>query len=278
MSNDTITRLRQHRIILTATQGRTGTQLLTNLLNLVPGVHAEHEPAPPIDNVWWRLRDNPRLAKTWLSRYKLPAILKTIQNSPDSSVYAETSHMLCKGFFEPLLDLGIVFDLVVLSRDPRQIATSMYYLNDIPERTKTGRRWYPMSDDQGVLAPLPISHDGLSDYQMCYWYVLEMELLKLLYYKNWTEVGQRVVRVDLNDLLSKTRFKTFLRALDLPDPPLQSWHDYKIMTMTRYNSKPGRKSFMRSKGLAQFVLYDVEKQEESVSKLMKYEEIQDMIR
>ena len=112
MSNDTISQLQNYRIILTATQGRTGTQLLAELLNLIPGVHAEHEPAPPIDNVYWRLADRPALAREWLQRSKLPAVLRTIQES-GAETYVETSHMLCKGFFRPLRGLGIDFDLII---------------------------------------------------------------------------------------------------------------------------------------------------------------------
>lgn len=276
-TNNIITQLQQTRLILTATPGRSGTQLLSNLLNLLPGVTAEHEPAPYIDNVYWRLRSEPLLARKWLIHNKIPTMLNKIK-STNASVYIETSHMLCKGFFEPLLDLGLAFDLIILTRDPRAIAMSMYYLNDIPMRSKTGRRWYVNPDDSGVMSNLPKPYGQYTDYQLCYWYVLEMTLLQKHYYNTWSESGQTVARVDLEDLLSKSRFREFLSAMRLPEPPLAAWHDYKLTTLTKYNTKSSRKAFMRSKGFTRFVPDRVPEQEELIRAKINYEDILESVR
>lgn len=274
MSNhDTIPQLQQKRIILVASSGRCGTLLLSELLSLIPGVCAEHEPPPFVDNLWWRLRKQPELARTWLVRYKLPAILKSLQTPDTTTTYVETSHMLCKGFFEPLLDLGVAFDLIVLSRDLRATAMSFYNLYDIPIRSKSGRRWLPAPDDTTNISTLPKPYSQYTDYQLVYWYVLESELRKALYYKTWTEAGQKVVKVDMKDLIVKSGFKSLLRALSLPDPPLQAWHEYKLLTMVKHNTKSSRKSFMRNRGFVDPYVQDVENQELSVREKIKYDEL-----
>lgn len=272
MSNNNIEYLQKQRIVLTASSGRCGTLLLANLLGLVPGVLAEHEPVPYVDNIWWKLRTQPRLARSWLVRHKLPQVKANIIAS-NASVYVETSHMLCKGFFEHLLDLDIAFDLIILSRNLRDVAMSMHNLNDVPIRTKTGRRWFVNPDDHGNISELPPDRDRLTDYQLCYWYVLEMELRKELYYKNWKDAEQLVVETDLRSLISKRGFKQLLKDLSLPDLPKQSWAEYKLMTMTKYNEKISRKSFMRSKGFTQPYIEHAEEQEEQMRELIKYEDI-----
>lgn len=275
--NDIITQLQQYRFIFTASPGRCGTNLLANLFNLIPSICAEHEPTPYIDNIWWRLRTQPQLAKTWLLQTKLPSILKRLKGS-DSNVYIETSHMLCKGFFEPLIDLDIPFDLIILSRDYHKVALSMYDLNDIPERTKTGRRWYFMPSDQGCISQLPEEHSNLSDYQMCYWYVLEMSLRQALYYRNWKAAGQTVVQTTLKDILIKNKFRDLIADLGLPELDKVDWHNYKTMTYHKVNEKRARKSLMRSKGKTQFLLSNCPEQRKEVEELINYEVLMQKIR
>jgi hypothetical protein len=272
-----ITELSSYRLILTASSGRCGTQLLSNLLNLVPGVISEHEPPPRIDNVWWRLRNDPTLAGKWLNKYKLPSILNKLKNS-DYTVYCETSHMLCKGFFEPMLDLGYPFDLIILSRDLRATAMSFYSLNDIPARSKTGVRWLLHPDDIGCISQLPTDRDALTDYQMCYWYVLEMELRKAYYRKVWEDAGQLVVAVALEDLTDRTGFGRLLSEAQLPGLNRAQWIEYRHEVSTKCNEKLVRKSFMRSRGLAQKVVADIEKQELTIREMIKYDNLLKSVR
>lgn len=277
MIHDTITQLQQKRIILTASSGRCGTLLLSKLLSLIPSICSQHEPKPYIDNLFWRLRENPKLATRWLMKRKLPAMLADI-NSTNTSVYVETSHTLCKGFFEPLLDLGIVFDLIILSRDLRAVAMSFYNLDDVPIRSKSGRRWLLHPDNKTNVSSLPKPYSQYSNYQLCYWYVLEIELRKAMYYKTWGSIGQIAVKVDIKDLIQKRGFKSLLKSLSLPEPPQQAWHEYKLLSMTKHNIKSSRKAFMRSKGITDVYVQHAEKQEDRVREMIKYEDILDNIR
>lgn len=279
MNNDTVIEaLQQRRVILTASSGRCGTQLLSTVMSLVPGVWAEHEPLPYVDNIWWKLREKPELARRWLVKHKLPAVLRSLEQS-NRTVYCETSHVLCKGFFEPLLDLGIAFDLIVLSRDPRATALSFYYLNDVPGRTKTGRRWLPSPDDESCISQLPREHRGeLSDYQLCYWYVLEMELRKANYYRAWIDAGQCAVKTSLEEITTSRGFSKLLSDLGLPEIQKTEYHDYKLAALTKHNEKSSRKSFMRSRGVVEFIVKDVEKQEDRVRELINYESVLQSVR
>lgn len=249
--------------------------LLSDILSLLPGVYAEHEPLPDVSKVWWRLRDNPALARRWLVQSKLRAILKSLQ-STKSSVYVETSHMLCKGFFEPLLDMGITFDLILLSRDLHDTAMSLHSLQDIPMRSKMGRRWLPSPSDSTNISVLPKPYEQWSDYQLVYWYVLEMELRKIRYWRLWKSMGGTVAETSIYSLKTKAGLDMFLHAMNLPSMPDSGWRDYQSLCLVKRNAKSSSKAFYRAKGLVK--PYDVEIQELTVRRGINYDDVWESLR
>jgi len=88
-------------------------------------------------------------------------------------VYAETSHLFGKGFVKPLLDLGVVPDVIVLDRVNRDVALSYWRRGTIPAKTLMGQR-YLLHPEQAEYCPLP-RWWTFTDYQLCYWYTREME-------------------------------------------------------------------------------------------------------
>lgn len=264
-------RLAQARLIFTVTQGRTGTKLLAEVLKLVPGICAEHEPFPVVDNVWWRLRHDHTIARRWLLNHKLPAVIGELDQT-GSEIYFETSHMLCKGFFEPLHDLGIDFDIVLLSRPLTDIATSLYHLGNIPRRTKTGRRWLLDPEDVSNISELPKPYSQYSDYQLVFWYVLEMELRKEHYWNLWTSTFRTAARINVEHILNIHDLSGFLAHMDLPELPRERLNDYLEVIGTAHNQKSAVKSHMAHRGMVE-PLRDIKNQEFIVMDKIKYEEI-----
>ncbi len=149
-------------------------------------------------------------AREFLVNSKLPAIA-----THEPSVYVETSHLFCKGFLEPAQQLGLRFDLIVLRRPAREVARSLYELATIPARTDWGRSFLLAPNDPGVL-PLP-GWETMHDYQLCYWYCLEIERRAKLYPKLVAEHGGRVAETSLGELLAGG-FSRVLERLELPLP------------------------------------------------------------
>lgn len=195
------------RLIFTVTTGRSGTNLLQQMFDLLDDVVAEHEPEPKFSRVLRDVQRRPEAAREWLERVKLPAIAAVA-----GRVYVETSHLCGKGFLEPLLGCGVVPDLVILRRQARAVARSLFQLGTIPARTETGRNFLLQPDDPGVL-PVPGWAD-LHDYQLCYWYCLEMERRARLYPEMVRARGGRVSEVTFAELLTDG-FPRIVRELDL---------------------------------------------------------------
>ncbi|OMH40456.1 hypothetical protein [Desulfurobacterium indicum] len=187
-------RLGEKRLIFTVTTGRSGTAYFTNLLSSFNIVASFHEPEPDFVNVMRKVQEFPEEAVRFLFSKKLPFIA-----SIDKPIYCETSHLFCKGFFYPLLELGVLPELIILKRDKRLVAKSLFELNTIPGRTKLGLMYYLKPNDRVYL---PISNwHRLHDYQLCYWYCLEIEKRMAIYSKEVLFRKGKIYTIKFEDLL-----------------------------------------------------------------------------
>lgn len=200
--------VRRKNLIFTITSGRTGTAYLEHLLGLFPDTTSLHEPEPAFVAVQRLVQHEPQRARSFLLEYKLPFIAGVADRN-----YAEASHLLGKGFFEPLLELGIVPNLVLLRRSPRRIALSYLTRSAVPGRTKMGLKYLLQPSDPGVL-PLP-HWTQRSAYQLCFWYALEMEVRQQRYAAQLAAVGGVSVDVSAEELHDFERFLAAARSLQL---------------------------------------------------------------
>ena len=167
-TTEVLSKLRNMNLVFTVTAGRSGTMFAHNLFSFLPNVTSEHEPAPAFHTYLRRINKDPAFAEEFLLSYKLPLIA-----SLHTQNYVELSHAFCKGFLEPLLELAIRPNLILLRRDPRLIALSYLERYTVPERTFYGIEF--------LLSPryartLPLSGwRRMTDYQLIFWYALEIE-------------------------------------------------------------------------------------------------------
>ncbi|MDA0321181.1 MAG: hypothetical protein O2923_00485 [Verrucomicrobia bacterium] len=224
------------RLIFSVATGRCGTAYLAELFKFLPHIDSHHEPAPEFADVMRSALRSPAEATQFLLSRKLTGVAA----SP-MPTYVETSHLFCKGFLEPMLNLGLRPDIVALSRPAREVALSMVGLGTIPGRSDKGLRFYLSPDDPNVL---PIRGGGeLNDYQVCYWYCLEMARRTDVYETLCREQGCRYVRVTLAGISRLRGFRFLIKQLELPGPSLRGWLQYLVYHRNRVNeSRPGKKS------------------------------------
>jgi hypothetical protein len=182
VKNFSLEMIREKKLIFTVTAGRSGTMFLQQLLELAPNITSLHEPDPAFHSCLRRIQREPEYARDFLLNLKLPAIA----NYP-TPYYAEVSHVFCKGFLSPLLDMGIIPNLIVLRRSPRLIALSYLSSNTVPERTALGKEYLLSPDDPGVV-PLR-NWRRMSDYQLLFWYAIEIERRQAAYARLVTGLG-----------------------------------------------------------------------------------------
>ncbi len=205
---DLLAAVRRKNLVFTITAGRTGTVYLQQLLELFPDTTSLHEPQPAFVSVLRLVQHTPELARQFLIEYKLPAVAAVA-----TTHYVETSHLVCKGFLEPLLELGIAPRCVVLRRSPRRIALSYLSRRAIPGRTKQGLKYLLHPGDPGVL-PFP-GWVRQSDYGLCFWYALEIERRQRAYAAMLAACGLTAVDVTAEELHDFDRFLVLAEALGL---------------------------------------------------------------
>jgi hypothetical protein len=89
-------------LVFAVASGRSGTQTLAKIFEVLPDVHATHEGVPAFHEVMREALHDPDLARNFLLVRKLPAIADLAE-----PVFVETSHVFAKGFLPPLLALGL---------------------------------------------------------------------------------------------------------------------------------------------------------------------------
>ncbi|MFW9899868.1 MAG: hypothetical protein ACFFDY_01110 [Candidatus Thorarchaeota archaeon] len=225
------------RIIFTLTTGRSGTALLTELLRPLPQVHAEHEPKPLFSDAFVYLKTRHNFNVKEFCKIKLNAIDQLLEEN-NKSTYIETCHSFGKGFIEPMLELNSDIEIIILHRDPIQVALSMYRLDDIPGRTKTGIHWYLMSDCNLSLTKLADYLHNYSDFQLCYWYTQEIlcRSNQLLH----THPDNIACLIDFRELLCYEYFRNILLKLHLTIPKSYPII-YKSIISNKINEKLYRK-------------------------------------
>jgi hypothetical protein len=198
------------QLVFCVTNGRSGSKTLATLFDCLEQVQAGHEPAPSFHLVMRWAQHNAVLAESFWLFKKLPAIAAS--NKP---IYLETSHLFAKGFLEPLVELGGRPKLIFLSRDPRAAAISMLRLNDIPGRTRRALKWYLAPADALCAGLPPEKAAAMSDYQLCYWHVLETEARQQHYAQLAGGLGLTTASADISELNSIDGFEALCEALGI---------------------------------------------------------------
>jgi len=195
-------------IVLAITAGRSGSDALTHRIGLLSGVTSIHEPLPHYRYILHNSQRDPFLAVRFLSDIKVPALL-----SYRTQVVAESNHLFGKGFFEACIAMGFRPSLVFQRREARANALSLLRKNSVPGRTRVGRRYVISPSDNPYL---PIADaKSLSNFQLCYWYVLEMHLRDDLYRQVCQALGVSFFRLEVEDLNNPEKLKSMARDLNL---------------------------------------------------------------
>jgi hypothetical protein len=150
---------------------------------------------------------------------KLPFIVNKLK----APIYVETSHYLTQGALGALLALGVEFDLFLLTRPVREVAVSFWRRQSIP-LSKRDKIW---PTDPGCMIKLG-DHEGLSDYQLVFWWVLEMHARMWDYAERTNEAGGLVASTSLEEVTTWSGFRELTDTLDLPAPRHRMYPHLKI--------------------------------------------------
>lgn len=246
------TAVAKKRVIFTVTTGRTGTNLLAKALNVSRSIYSVHESKVFTTNMR-AVQSCPDLAANVWANEMLPEI-----NSHRHAIYAETGHLVCKGYLEPLLGFDVVPDLIHIKRNARAVALSYTALDSIPGRSPRGLKYLLSPEDPGVL-PLP-GHQELNGYQLNYWYCLEIERRAQEQAELIRERGGRVAELPFSELVCYTSFRKFWGDFGLPELSGLGWWRIKRILSHKVNAKAKNKRSLSPEGLSPDELAQLEQE------------------
>lgn len=227
------------KVIFTVTTGRSGSDFLCKVLNCFNNILSEHEPRPKYDKYIRHAQHFPFVARDFIFRKKLPYLEKKTQSG---KIYAETSHLICKGFLDEWIcnpELPTP-KLIILNRELRKIALSFNRINSIPGRTFGGVRYLLSPDDPNNLTLLP-NHEKLNNYQICYWYCLEIEERKK-YYRDLIKKHKGVYcDTSIEELKTSEGINHLQETLQLPKMGILGQRKYRKTINTIVNPKTDKK-------------------------------------
>lgn len=203
------------RLIFTVTSGRSGTGLLAKVLDLYENVYSQHEPIPVFHDCMQLGNFLPGIRKQFWEEAKLPVIL-ALAKRHGFDIYAESSHLFCKGFFEPLLELGVNSELIFLTRNSREVASSMLRLDTVPGKSYRGFIYYLTPGAPECFVKIAPDAPPLTDYQRCFWYTQEILSRQQIYRGLAKILKMRFMDLDFETLISENAPEFIGKAMNLP--------------------------------------------------------------
>lgn len=198
-------------------------------------VAAFHEPVPDFAHVMRAAQHfYPLFYHFWIDR-KLPHIHRVAAHT-----YIETSHLFVEGFALPLLRLGVVPDIIVLRRPQREVALSMWRCGSVPARNYMGQR-YLLQPNDDIMAPVvrhPRHWHFMTDYQLCYWFTIEIERRIQQYVPKFKQAGSQVIEATLDDITDEERFRMMVSMLSLRQPHDAAYAEHKDI---KYNARDDKR-------------------------------------
>lgn len=194
------------RLYLTLAPGRCGTAKLAQILSSVPDMYAEHDADGP-DSCCWVRQAPIEVQKQYIQRR-----IAFYETLPQSNI-ANTTHMVGEGFVEHYIEAGMIPNFIILRRDPREVALSMWRLDWIPGRNKTYSPWYLGPDEKDVL---PYTNwQTAHNYQLCYWWCCDTERR----IQKYAPLGSKVWTTSLPQILDINHFNSMLDFFNLQNIP-----------------------------------------------------------
>jgi len=184
-------------------------------MKTVPDVCSLHEPPPYFQEFARKGYDE---KKEWLENIKIPYIQGIAQG-----VYVETSNQVIRGFIEPLIELGIKLNVIVIQRPLRDVALSMWRMNWIPARSPIAAKYGMKPDDKDIIFLYP-DFKYWTDYQCCYWACLERRE-RIKKYSELLEHDNIIAETTTAKMTTRDGFIGLLDVLELPRPDMIRYNE-----------------------------------------------------
>lgn len=201
---------RNRRVLFCINPGRSGSAYLAALLGTSPDVRAFHEPVPRMTGYYLDVAlRRPMAASFRLRQIKLLGVTAALARMPPAQMYAETSHMFIKTFYDVVMEYFSRPVVVVLRRDPVKTLKSFIELGYFSSAIRHWKLW--MHEAAGVC------HDGADEFDRCIAYLVDIEARTEAFVRAYPSVT--VHEVHLEDLATVDGARRLFADLDIEWTP-----------------------------------------------------------
>ena len=129
-------------LLFAISPGRSGSEFLATLIDATANASAVHEPRPKMNGAFLRGLSEARLKSTYdRRRVKIVQLLRALGSLAPGCMYAETSHMFVKTFYDVVLDFFADVRVVHLRRDTVHVIRSFAELGYFSNASTHWRHW-----------------------------------------------------------------------------------------------------------------------------------------
>lgn len=160
------------KILAIAGTGRCGTTKLQTILKQVPGVYVEMDEN---DSSFFHVR-MPAISDPSIAGAAVKKKLVDIETNPLYSnfhTFAVDGHVTGNNFIPHFVENGVIPNVFIVRRRPRQVAKSLYRLNWIPGRNPLILVHFNGPNETDVMPYR--GWQTAHHYQLCFWYCCEIE-------------------------------------------------------------------------------------------------------
>ena len=201
-------------VVFTISPGRSGSRFLAALLGATANATAFHEPFPRMNGSFLRGLSEARLAATYgRRRIKLVQVLRALRRLPPSSMYAETSHMFVKTFYDVVLDFFPEARIVHLRRRTPEVVRSFAELGYFTSASTHWRKWMHDPYTSEVLVPPVVPEHEADAFDRIIAYLADIEARAALVRRKYPTVP--VVEARLEEISDPQGARRLVEELGL---------------------------------------------------------------
>ena len=227
------------RYIFSINSGRSGSHYLADLLATAPEVASYHETDPKmIGDVLRSIERHPYADSYHARRYKAAACRDLLDVQTGKTVYAETSHMFIKTFFDVVMAELTAVGVVLLRRELAQVLKSFIELGMYTDRNPYWPHWMPGAEAHTRAIDPPAPDASLTTTERTIAYLIDNEARAQRFLQNYPAANVYEARLEA---LGNNR-EEMLRLFDWAGiTATDASHE---MIGKRVNQRPHRKNAM----------------------------------
>lgn len=209
-----------NRLIFCINPGRSGSEYLKRLLGSALDVTAFHEPEPTMSGPFVNMvMAHPQKQTIEQRRIKAHAIQRILNRLPPGQVYAETSHMFIKTFYDVILDAfpSKSITVIILRRDPTRVLKSFVSMGYFSDKNQAWPSWmHRVPSANSFFKPID-GYETMDSYDRSISYLLDIEARAQRFQEQFPSC--KVVEVCLEDLQTVKEVANFFESLGIMPTP-----------------------------------------------------------